>query len=955
MRFIHRLQSPSNIIGPIAKPRNRHGQSYRGWVIWPSLAAAALGLLFSISVWVAISFREDRLAEQLFSAGARDHALDLQNRIDDYIDALTDLRAFFQSSEGAVSRRKFMSFSASILDKKTAVRSFAWIPRVSHDQRAAHELAAVQEGLFDYHIKSLAPDGHLVRATEASEYFPLRYLSNEEPSRPVLGLDLNDGDIRQRTLERARDGDQIATSPIFLLSSGATDRGGFFVVMPVYAQDSPHDMVDNRRSNLVGFVQGSFQISVMIEKMIASSPRGGLDFYIFDADSGPDASPLYFHSSRARPVPVAPRPQAELIAGQYRTADLKVGDAKWRYVAASIPGGPGTPNHQASLIVLFGGLLVTAIVAAHIWSTGRHARGLQAANERLDQALGALNDAHQQLVLQNLRFDTALSNMTQGLLMFDSTERIVVCNGRYIEMYGLSPEIVKPGCTLSELISHRIKTGQLKADPKQYRAEILAGLGQGKTVSAVIETGDGREISVANCPMENGGWVVTHEDITERSRAQAKIAYMARHDGLTDLPNRLLFNERLGQALSNVKRGGHLAVLCLDLDQFKNVNDTLGHSVGDIVLKKAADRLRECLRDVDTAARLGGDEFAIVQVGTNQPTDVTALASRLIEVISAPYDADGHQVVVGVSIGIAVAPEDGTSADQLLKNADMALYRAKSDGRGIYRFFEQEMDARMQARCALELDLRKAIVQGEFELFYQPLVDIRTEEVNGCEALIRWRHPERGLILPLEFIPLAEETGLIVPIGEWVLRQACTEAATWPTHVKIAVNLSPVQFKSKMLLPVVTMALAASGLPPNRLQLEITEMVLLQESDSTLATLHQLRALGIGISMDDFGTGYSSLSYLRKFPFDKIKIDASFVRDVSAGGDSVAIIRAVAAMGMSLGMVTTAEGVETREQLDCLRQERCTEAQGDLFSAPRPAKEIERFLIAPRPRLKVIA
>jgi predicted signal transduction protein with EAL and GGDEF domain len=335
--------------------------------------------------------------------------------------------------------------------------------------------------------------------------------------------------------------------------------------------------------------------------------------------------------------------------------------------------------------------------------------------------------------------------------------------------------------------------------------------------------------------------------------------------------------------------------------------------------------------------------------------DATSLASRLIEMIGAPFELGSHQVTVGLSIGIALAPGDGVDPDQLLKNADMALYRAKSDGHGLYRFFEPEMDARMQVRRRLEMDLRKAIANSEFELFYQPLVDMKTEYVTGFEALIRWRHPKRGLVPPLDFIPVAEETGLIVPIGDWVLRQACVEAATWPSGVKVAVNLSPIQFKSKGLLLSVVSALAASGLSPNRLELEITESVLLQDGDTTLAILHELRELGVRISMDDFGTGYSSLSYLRKFPFDKIKIDRSFIVDMSDHDDSLAIVRAVIAMGSGLGIATTAEGVETAEQFKQLKLEGCTEVQGYLFSPPRPAAEVKGLLASINPALKAIA
>ena len=445
-------------------------------------------------------------------------------------------------------------------------------------------------------------------------------------------------------------------------------------------------------------------------------------------------------------------------------------------------------------------------------------------------------------------------------------------------------------------------------------------------------------------------------DVTERKQAEARIAYMAHHDALTDLPNRVLFHEQLNELLARVRRHSEsLAVYCLDLDHFKGVNDTLGHPMGDALLQAVAQRLRKCLRDSDLVARLGGDEFAVVQYPLGSPNEASTLAGLLIETVSKPYQVHGHEFVIGASIGIALAPGDGHEADGLLRNADIALYRAKAEGRGTAHFFEPEMDRRIQARRMLELDLRKAFANGEFELFYQPLISLSTNAINGFEALLRWRHPERGLVAPGEFIPLAEEIGLIAPIGEWVLRTACTEAMRWPGELKVAVNLSPAQFRSRGVVNAVLTALAYSRLPADRLELEITELVLLGETDANLATLHQLREIGVRISMDDFGTGYSSLSYLRCFPFDKIKIDRSFVRELSERPDCVAIIRAVAGLGSSLGIATTAEGIETVEQLECVRAEGCTEVQGFLFSPPRPASELGELMHAKQPEVAAVA
>ncbi|CAO4136345.1 putative signaling protein [Methylorubrum extorquens] len=420
---------------------------------------------------------------------------------------------------------------------------------------------------------------------------------------------------------------------------------------------------------------------------------------------------------------------------------------------------------------------------------------------------------------------------------------------------------------------------------------------------------------------------------------------MARLDPLTGLPNRLLLRERLEEALARLKRNGEAcALLLIDLDRFKPVNDTLGHPVGDALLLKVADRLRATVRPTDTIARIGGDEFIILQTGIRDPSDIQALARRLVDLIGRTYMVEGHLLTIGASVGVAVAPGDGTTADILLKNADLALYRSKTDGRGTFRFFEPEMDARMQARRRLELDMRQALARREFLLHYQPQMNLENNRLTGCEALIRWRHPERGTVSPVDFIPLAEEIGLIVPIGEWVIRQACRDAAAWPAPLSVAVNVSPAQFKSERLVETILSALSTSGLPAKRLEVEITEGVLLQESEKTLQTLHRLRALGVRVSMDDFGTGYSSLSYLRSFPFDKIKIDRSFVKDLAAKPDGDAIIRAIAGLGKSLGMTTVAEGVETHDQMQRIRAEGCTDVQGYLISKPITADALLTLL-----------
>ena len=593
---------------------------------------------------------------------------------------------------------------------------------------------------------------------------------------------------------------------------------------------------------------------------------------------------------------------------------------------------------------------------AHVYSPGL---GWVVTHEDVTEEIASseiMQRRKRELEQQNLRLDAAVNNISQGLCMYDARGRLVICNEPYQRIYNLPEHLLKPGTLLDDILGYLFEQGMHAGSDRDayinWRREVIA---RGEHAKNIHEL-DGRIIMMQHHPMKDGGWVTTHEDVTEQRQQEERIRHMARHDALTQLPNRVQFLEEMAGAEAAIERNEGFAVLCIDLDHFKGVNDTLGHALGDKVLQQASARLWGTTRENDVLARLGGDEFALLLRDIARPADAATIAERIVKAMAQPFSIEGHQVVIGASVGIAMAPQDGRTSDELMKNADLALYKAKNEGRSTFHFFEAGMDAAIQKRRTIESGLRLALARNELRLVYQPLIGLKENRVTCLEALLRW-DSERGPVSPAEFIPVAEETGLIVPIGEWVLREACRQAALWPEHVRVAVNLSVVQFKNKHLYEMVEAVLRDTGLKPTRLELEITESLLLNDNEHTLKTLHRLRALGVRISMDDFGTGYSSLSYLRSFPFDKIKIDRSFMRDLKSKGDSLAIIKAVIGLGHSLGMSTTAEGIETEEQLIAVREQGCNEVQGFLFSPPIPAAAVTDMLDkeAVRPQLRRVS
>jgi diguanylate cyclase (GGDEF)-like protein len=762
----------------------------------PALIAACIGLVLSLASAFAVGQWENRLARTEFEGLAENQAITIQNGVNEYVSRLMTLRTLFESANEDITRSEYETFSQRLFQGHPGVLRVAWVPRITHRERADYEAAAIADGVSGYQIKTFA-DGDA--APLADEYYPV-YFSTEPKTSVVYGLDYWTFPERRVTLERARDNDAVAVlrTKLFETRHGTVPYG-VMVAVPVYAKGTSRTTVADRRRNLNGFAIGIFDLPLMVQAIRAANQvTSAVDIDVYPPETDDDTA---FRAPLTPDFTSVPGARLKQSKPSSWSSVLKIGDTLWKLQAAPASG---------------------------------------------------------------------------GLLM-----------GRY------------------------------------YRALALFAAGVVTTIFLAIYLG------------------LSSRNSLQLSLANRRVLELAQTDILTGLPNRGFFLEQLQEINAGAENAAY-SILLLDLDRFKNVNDSLGHAAGDALLRLVALRLRSALREDDVLARLGGDEFAVIQQGDVDLRAISVdLARRLAKVIAEPFQLLGHRVEIGTSIGIALAPEHGSSQEQLLKKADLALYRSKSAGRNCHTVYDEAMSAELEARNTLESDLRDAIACCQFEVHYQPFYHVESGRRRGVEALVRWRHPERGLIPPDQFIPLAESTGLIVPLGEWVIARACADATLWPEDVKVAVNLSPVQFKQAELFDVIQQALKGSGLKPERLEIEITESVLLEQEVGNRSFIDRLKSIGISLALDDFGTGYSSLRSLTAFPFDKIKIDKSFIANLSKRPESSAIIASVVTLARGLDMSITAEGVETKEQLEHLHTLGVNFAQGYLLGRPMPASQLE--------------
>jgi diguanylate cyclase (GGDEF)-like protein len=772
----------------------------------PVFCTALLGLIISVFAWFSVSRMDERLAVQEFNENADHNKRTLESGLDRYFYNLVALDALFDSTPNEVTRQEFVTFSKTLLKGQTAILGVTWIPRVTREGRAAHEMAARRDGITDYHIRNSAADGSLSIAPEQDEYFPIYYSSKETPDSKLYGFNLLDNNgPRQQMLDTARDENRIVASSTLQVRSGVGDRRGFLVVLPVYRYGQPSDTLEDRRHNLEGFVLGIFQVGVMIDSILANV-MPSLDIFLFEPDAHSSDMPVYEHSSRLRSTLAVPVSLGEVTAGQHWSGDLVANGKHWKLVVPR-PRGSIVRSHERAWLIFGASLLISSLVVAYMWKSLRSAR--------------RLND-------------------------------------------------------------------------------------------------------------------------------------LARTDPLTALANRRVFEERLAAAFSASRRNGNLfAVHFVDLDGFKDVNDTLGHATGDLLLRAVVMRLKTLVRETDVLARFGGDEFAVLQADANDSVSSATLAQKIVAAIAAPFTIGGNEVYITASIGIAPYFPHAAAPEAMMIQADLALYRAKDDGENCFRFHSHELDQQVRLRINLAEELRAGIEHGELELSYQPQVEIGSGRILGLEALVRWNHPKRGLLMPSIFIPIAEKSAIIQQLGKWVLDAACAQLAQWKKRgiapETVAVNVSGLQLRRiDDFERDVAGSLAKWNIEPGAVELELTETVLMEASQKHSDALQRLRQMGLRIAIDDFGTGFSSLNYLTIYPVNRLKIAQELVFRVTDDSRNATVVRAAIRLAHELGIEAIAEGVETEAQANFLLSAGCTHAQGYLYSRPIDANATTALLLQGR-------
>ncbi|MCK9363785.1 MAG: EAL domain-containing protein [Syntrophales bacterium] len=936
--------------------------------------------IFRISIWViilgglmltAIGFAVVRTWELQklkadFERAAEERHAALKREIDFDLDVLSSIKAFYLHAK-VVTRSEFRDFTASLFLQHPGIQALEWIPRVPYSQREEYEKAARRDGFKDFQITEQSVSGKMIRAGRRDEYFPVYFMEPYKGNELALGYDLTSNPKRKEALDRSRNTGEIAATSRIRLVQANESKFGFLVFSPVYKKNMPADPRQTRHDNLRGFTLGVFRIHDIIQRSLTYLNPEGIDVYLYDNSAHGKERFLHFHPARAGQTTDSLRNERPVPDGSLKIVrTLKVADREWQILFVATPDYVARGKTWQPWGVLLAGLLLTGLLAGFLIVVARRAEELTNNNELLLQEIAGRRKTEEELRLSEERFRRIFDEGPFGMMLANPDYTIVMANKAFCGLLGYTEQELA-GQSIADITCE-----EDREKGREFSGQLFAGSISVLHLEKRYVRKDGgivwANITASAIHGKEGNVLYSLsliEDLTDSKKAEEKIHLLHYYDSLTGLPNRTFHKELIKRSIEHAQRHKEIfAIIYIGLDNFQRINDTLGHNIADLLLKAVADRLANSLRKSDDVARsdegeavsavsrCGGDEFIVLVHDLNQTQGAAIAARHLLEEISAPYDLNGREVFMTASIGIALYPDDGTDVDDLLKNAEKAMRHTKSEGKNNYQFYSGSMNSFVLELLTLESDLHKALERGELVLYYQPKVDAATRMVKGMEALIRWKHPDRGLIPPLQFIPLAEASGLIIPIGEFVIRTVCGQIKTWQEagykQVNIALNISGRQFDQPNLIEIVKEALQDTLISPQCLELEITESVIMRNPEKAIQILTELNALGIGISIDDFGTGYSSLSYLKRLPLDYLKIDQSFVKGLASDSRDQAIVRAIIAMAHSLNLKTIAEGVETKEQLSFLQEHGCDEIQGYLFSRPLPAEEIPGILRKPR-------